>query len=268
MFRAISAIIKKDCLNQASYKFSFFTTLFSAVASLAVYYFIDKLFGYKITGYLEEFGVNYFSYVLLGVSFFSYTGVGISSFSGCIRQEQLQGTLEAVFLSPTKPIIILLSMALWNFIFATVDTLIYIGLGIFLFKVDFSAINFSSSVVILILAILSFSSLGILSASFVLILKKGDPAGWIMNSFEGLLGGVYFPVEVMPPFLQFLAKFIPITYAVRGIQFAVYKGYSLAELKTECGFLLLFSLLLTPFSIFSFNYALRIARRQGGLAQY
>lgn len=268
MLRKISAFIKKEFLQQASYHLSFFSTIFSALTSLAIYYFIDALFGHRITGDLSEFGVNYFSYVLLGIIFFSYTGIGISSFSGSIRAEQLQGTLESLLLTPTKTSVILLSMAVWNLLFASTDALIYMGLGIFLFKVDLSNINFISAAVISLLTIVSFSGVGILSASFVLFFKRGDPAGWFMNNAEGLLGGVYYPVTVMPAFLQFLAKLIPVTYAVHGIQLAVYKGYSLAQLKAECGFLLLFCLLLVPISFLSFAYALKKARQQGSLAQY
>ena len=268
MLRKISALIKKDFLNEASYKFAFCFNIFSVVVSLLTYFFIDKLFGYKMADQLKEFGVNYFSYVLLSMAFFSYIGVGIGSFSSRIENEQVQGTLESLLLTPTKVYIILLSMGLWNLIFASLDVFIYIAAGIFLFKINFSNINILSTTIILILTIVSFSSLGILSASFIIVFKRGNPVGWIINNLEGLLGGVYFPVSVMPAFLQFMAKFLPITYAVRAMQLAVYKGYSLLQLKNECAFLLFFSILLMPLSIYSFKYALRKARKDGSLAQY
>lgn len=268
MFRKIFALLKKDFLIETSYKLAFLFNIFSVITTLLVYFFIDKLFGHRMTEHLKEFGVNYFSYVLLSMAFFSYIGVGIGSFSNRIRSEQMQGTLESLLLSPTKISIILLSFGLWNLIFATLDVFIYIGLGIFLFNINFTNINIISAIVILILSIISLSSLGIISASFIIIFKRGNPVGWIINTLEGLLGGVYFPVAVMPAFLQFLAKFFPITYAVRAIELAVYKGYTLGQLKNEWGFLLGFSLILIPLSFFSFKYALRKARLHGSLIQY
>ncbi|MDD5044337.1 MAG: ABC transporter permease [Candidatus Omnitrophica bacterium] len=264
----IFALIKKDFLNEISYKFSFFFNIFGVIVSLLTYFFIDKLFGSAVTSGLEEFGVNYFAYVLLSMAFFSYIGVGIGSFSSRIQSEQMQGTLESLLITPTKTYIILLSMGLWNLIFATLDVLIYVAAGIFLFKIDFSQINILATFVVLVLTIASFSSLGVLSASFIIVFKRGNPVGWIINNLEGLLGGVYFPVSVMPGFLQFLAKFLPITYAVRAMQLAVYKGYTLAQIKNECLFLLFFSILLMPLSIYSFKYALNRARKDGSLAQY
>ena len=233
MIRKIFAILKRDFLIEASYKLAFLFDIFSVLVSILTYFFIDKLFGHKITPHLEEFGVNYFSYVLLSMAFFSYIGVGLGSFSARIRSEQLTGTLESLLLSPTRIATILLGMWCWNFIFATLDVAIYIVCGIFLFNINFSNINFISTFIILILTVISFSSLGVLSASFILVLKKGNPVAWVINTFEGLLGGVYFPISVLPVFLQFIAKFLPITYAIRGMELAVYRGYTLSELKSE-----------------------------------
>ncbi|MBU4305383.1 MAG: ABC transporter permease [Candidatus Omnitrophica bacterium] len=268
MLRKITAQIKKDFLIETSYKFAFLFNIFSVLASILTYFFIDKLFGHKVTEHLEEFGVSYFSYVLLSMAFFSYIGVGLGSFSSRIRGEQLQGTLESLLLTPTKISILLAGMALWNLIIATFDILIYLVLGIFIFKINFSNINILSTTIILILTMASFSCLGIISASFILIFKRGNPVGWIINTIEGLLGGVYFPVTVMPGFLQTAARFFPITYAIRAIELAVYRGYSLPELKSELIFLCLFCLVLTPLSGYTFKYALKKARRQGSLLQY
>jgi len=268
MLRQALAFLKKDFLIESSYKFAFLSNVSGVLISVLGYFFIDRLFGHRIVSQLQEFGVNYFSYVLLGMAFFSYIGVGIGSFSSRIESEQMQGTLEATLLTPAKISTILFSMALWNLIFATIDIALYIGLGIFLFKVSFANVNLISALVILILTITSFSSLGILSASFIMVFKRGNPVGWIINNLEGLIGGVYFPLTVMPLWLQFLAKFFPITYAIRAIELAVYRGRSVTQLAKEITFLLLFSLVLLPLSLAAFKYAVKKARMQGSLAQY
>lgn len=268
MLKKPLAFIKKDFLIESSYKLSFIFSIFSVLISILSYFFIDKLFGRRIVSHLEEFGVNYFSYVFLSMAFFSYIGIGLGSFAGRIRSEQIQGTLEAVLLTPTRISTILFSMSLWNLLFATLNMAIYITAGIYLFKISFAGINILSTFVILLLTILSFSGLGILSASFIMIFKRGNPVGWVISSVQGLIGGVYFPVTVMPAWLQLLAKFFPITYAIRAIELAVYKNYSLTQLTKEIGFLLLFSFLLLPLSLFSFKYALKKARQQGSLIQY
>lgn len=268
MVKKIFAFLKKDFLEESSYKLAFILNIFGVLVSILSYFFIDKLFGRKISVELEEFGVNYFAYVLLGMALFSYIGVGLGSFSSRIRSEQVQGTLEAVLLTPTKISTILVSLAIWNLILATFDLLIYISLGAFLFQIDFSKTNFLSASIVLILTIASFSALGILSAGFILVFKRGNPASWIISSLEGLVGGVYFPVSVLPGWLQVLARFFPITYAIRAIELAVYQGYSLIQLTREITFLVIFTLLLLPLSLKVFKYSLKKARRDGSLGQY
>jgi ABC-2 type transport system permease protein len=262
------AFLKKDFLMESSYRLSFLLSFVGIFVSILSYYFIDKLFGSRIVPHLETFGVNYFSYVLLSTAFFGYVGVGLGSFSERIRIEQQQGTLEAVLLTPTRISTILLSLALWNLILATMEMLVYIGLAIFLFKIDFSHINILSTALIFILTIASFSGLGIISASFIMVIKQGNPVGWILGMAEGLIGGIYFPITILPQWLQILAKFFPITYAIRAIQMAVYKGYSLNQLGQEIGILLLFSIVLLPLSLASFAFSLRKARQDGTLGQY
>jgi len=268
MARKYLAFLKKDLLVESSYKISFFLNIFSVFMSLLVYFFIDKMFGRQISGSLKEFGVSYFSYVLVGMAFFSYIGVGLGSFSERLRAEQVQGTLEAILLTPTGISVILVSWSLWNLCLATLDLIIYALMGIFLFKINFSHVNILSTLVILALIILSFSSLGIISASFIMAFKRGNPFEWAISHLQGLLGGVYFPVTVLPAWLQTMAKFFPITYAVKAMQLAVYKGYSLWQLSGEILFLALFSSLLLPLSLASFAYSLKKARREGSLIKY
>ncbi|OGX43221.1 MAG: hypothetical protein A3F87_02010 [Omnitrophica WOR_2 bacterium RIFCSPLOWO2_12_FULL_51_24] len=268
MLKRLLALIKKDFLVESSYKFAFLSNILGVFVSVLSYFFIDKLFGQKMVSHLEEFGVNYFSYVLLSMAFFSYIGVGLGSFAGRIQSEQSQGTLEAILLTPTGISTILFSMALWNLLFATIDMGIYVILAVFLFKIDFVNINILSTLVILLLTITSFSGLGILSASFVITFKRGTPLDWVISNVEGLISGVYFPITVLPGWLQFMAKFFPITYAIRAVELAVYRGYSLFQLRKEIAFLFLFSLLLLPLSLAVFKYALRRARMDGSLTQY
>ena len=268
MLIKLLAFLKKDFLTESSYKLSFLFNVFGVFVSVAIYYFIDKLFGNSAAAQLKEFGVGYFAYVLLGMAFFSYIGVGLGSFSERIRTEQLQGTLEPILMTPTGISIILFSLAIWNLLVATFDMLTFILLGIFLFKINFYNINMFSTLVVLILTIAAFSSLGIISASFIMVFKRGNPVGWIISSLEGLIGGVYFPITVLPEWAQLLAKLLPITYSIRAIELAVYRGYSLWQIKTEVGFLLLFSLVLLPLSFYSFKFAVKKARKSGSLAQY
>jgi ABC-2 type transport system permease protein len=268
MLKKIFAFIKKDLLIEYSYKTSFFMSAFGAVIALAAYFYIDKLFGSRMSPYLKNYGTDYFSYVLLSLALFGYIGVGSGSFSEKIRREQNQGTLELLFLAPMKTGTLLTAMNIWNIIFASFYGCVYISAGLLVFGVSFPRANIISVTIILILSAITFGSLGIMSAAFILVFKRGNPVSWVMGTAEGLLGGVFFPVEVLPGWMRAISDFIPITYAVRAVQLAVYKGYGIYEIGKDIIILALFSAVLLPLSFFIFQKSLNRARKSGNLSHY
>ena len=264
----ILAFLRKSFLIESSYWLSFFLNIAGIFASLLSYFFIDRLFGHRIAPNLEKFGVNYFSYILVSIALFGYIGVGMNSFPNKIGDEQMEGTLEAILVTPTRVETILTGLGIWNFVIATIDIAIYALLGTFVFGVDLKAANFASAGAILFLAVLSFTGLGILSASFIVLFKRGNPVAWLVSALEGIVGGIFFPVSVLPAWLQLISAFFPVTYAVHAMELAVYRGHTIIQLKTDLAILAAFSIVLLPASVFLFKKAIESAKKSGTLASY
>ncbi|MDO9579594.1 MAG: ABC transporter permease, partial [Bacteroidales bacterium] len=140
-------------------------------------------------------------------------------------------------------------------------------LGIFL-GISISLAHFFPVVLILILTIISFSSLGIMSAGFIIIFKRGDPINWLFSTVSFLLGGVYYPVSILPPALQKLARLLPITHSLEGIRIALLTDSPLSSLLPSIFALLIFSVVLLPSSILLFRHAIKKAKIDGSLVQY
>jgi len=266
--RKVFAFVKKEFLVEISYRFAFLLHIFGTFTWILTFYFIDRLFGSKITPHLRPYGVNYFSYVLLSIAFFSYVGTGVGSFAARIRNEQLMGTLEALLATPTKISTIIISMGFWSLIWASISVLIYLIFGAFLFGVDLTHTNLLSVLVVLLLTVTSFGGLGLLAATFIMILKRGQPVTWAVNTLFELLGGVFFPIAVFPGWLRIIARFIPVTYSIKAMQLAVHKGYSLRTLRLEISALLIFSAILFPSGLLFFKWAVKRAKMNGSLAHY
>ncbi|OGS08803.1 MAG: hypothetical protein A2270_02930 [Elusimicrobia bacterium RIFOXYA12_FULL_51_18] len=268
MIRQICAFLRKDFLIEKSYKLSFLMGTVSTFTGMAVFYFIDKLFGRALSPYLAEYGAGYFHYVFTATAFFGYIGTGAGSYAERLRAEQLQGTLETSLAAPVRPEIFLTALTAWNFLFATFELGVYALAGAFIFKLDFSNVNFFALTAVFLLSALSFAALGIFSSCFILLFKRGNPAAWVLNNFEGLLGGVYFPVAVLPLWLRWFSKFLPVTYAVRAMELTFHRGAGFAEIKSELLALSIFTLALAPLSVAAFKLSLNKARKDGTLGQY
>lgn len=262
------AFIRRDFLLEWSYSFSFFLQFFHVFFSAAVFYFIARMIGSADLPQLAPYGGDYFSFVLIGIALSGYFGVGLSSFSQEIRKAQTTGTLEAMLTTPTRLSTVVISSSLWNYLLTTLRVLVYILLGVAVLGVNITPRGWGPAVVILILTVFSMSSLGIIAASFIMVIKKGDPVTWVLNALTNLLGGIYYPVEILPVWLRFFSAFLPVTYALRGMRGALLVGASFMDIQEDLLVLTAFSVILLPLSLAGFRLAVRRAKQDGSLSHY
>ena len=267
-FRKLIAFIKKDFFIQISYRFSFILTGIGIIIPVLTFYFIAKLFGKGLNPYLKEYGGEYFPFVLIGLALSSYLGMALRTFSLHLREEQMMGTLEAMFLTPTKVSNLMIFMPCWDFIFNSLNALICLLLGVYFLGVKLVNTSFWAVFIILILTISCSIGIGIISAAFIMVFKKGDPITWSINLFSGFFGGIYFPIAILPPRLQFISYLMPLTYALRALRHALLQGYGFVILLPDIIILLLFTLVLLPLSIFLFKFALKRTKINGSLGHY
>jgi ABC-2 type transport system permease protein len=262
------AFIKRDFLNEISYRFSFFMQIFGIIISTLTFYFLARLFGNAVIPYLKPYGGDYFSFVIIGVAFSNYQEVAMYNLSRSIRDAQMMGTLEALLVTQTEIPTIILSSSLYSFIFTSLRVIVYLLLGTMFFGMNISHANFLAATIVLVLTITSLSSFGIISASFVMVFKKGDPITWLLLSVSWFLGGVYYPVSVLPAWLIKLSYFLPITHSLEGMRMSLLKGSSVNDIFTNVFALFAFTVFTLPLSVAIFRYAVNQAKKDGSLTQY
>jgi len=262
------AFLYKDLINESSYKFAFVTQFLGIIFSVLSLYFLSKLVGSAALPHIKPYGGDYLSFLLIGLALVGYVQVSLQSFSNCIRRAQTLGTLEAMLVTQTGIPTIILSSSLYSFALTSLRIIVYLLFGTLVFDLNVDASNYFGAIIILGLTIICCSSIGILSASFIMVLKKGNPFNWIFNSLSWLLSGVYYPVSILPDWLQKVSYFIPVTHSLEGMRLALLKGYHLKDLLPSILPLLVFTFIMLPFSIWVFKYAVRIAKINGSLTQY
>jgi len=262
------AFFIRDVVNESSYKFAFITHFAGIVFSVLSLYFLSRLVGDAAVPRLEKYGGDYFSFLLIGVAFAGYMQAALNSFSASIRDAQTTGTLEAMLITQTGIPTIMISSSLYNFFITSVRIFVYLLFGVIAFGLDMKNANLPGTLLILGLTVVCFSSVGILSAGFVMVLKKGDPFNWVFTSASWLLGGIYYPISVLPEWVQLFSSFLPITHSLEGMRMALLQGRSMSALLPSIVSLAIFALIMLPVSIWFFKYSVRIAKLNGSLAQY
>jgi ABC-2 type transport system permease protein len=262
------AFLKKDLQVATSYRLAFLLQLFGIGFTLALFFFLSRLIDATMNPYLGPYGGDYFSFVLIGVAVSNYLSTGLNAFSSRIRDEQVLGTLEAVLATPTRFSTYLFSSSLWSFLWASFQVLAYVVLGLLFFRLELHDPNYGAALLFLALTVVAFSSLGLLAASFILVLKRGNPVNWFFTSLSRLLGGVYFPITILPGWLQKGAQVIPLTYSLEGMRMALLSGRPIGQLRRELLALVLFTIAALAIGIGAARFAIRRARRDGTLGQY
>jgi ABC-2 type transport system permease protein len=262
------AFLRRDFSIALSYRLGFILQIGGIFFGVASFYFLSRLFGNALVPQLDQYGGDYFSFVLIGLAFNGYLGLSLSSFASSIREGQMTGTLEIMLLSPTRLSAILFSSSLWDYLLTTINVVVYLLFGALVFGFNLSQANYLTAFVVLILSVTSFSGIGILSAAIVLVVKKGDPIAWIFGGVSTLLAGVYYPITVLPDWLTPLSHALPMTYSLDAMRLAMLRGYSLFEVRNDILILLGFTLVLTPLAFLVFRKALKRAKVEGSLIQY
>jgi len=260
-----AAIVRRDFLIASSYRLAFFMDTIYIAVSVTLFFFISRAFGANASPYLKDFDGDYFSFVLIGIAFNSYLVSSLRAFGRGLSLEQSDGTLETIILAPGGLLRLLVYSSLVDFIFAGLKTIFYLIIGAFIFKFDLSKINLLASLLVLSLTTLVFWALGIISTGLNLIFKRADPLGWALEGLSKLLGGVYFPVSVLPAYLAVISGILPTTYALSALRKSIISGASIGQLVPELTFLALGAAVLLPLSLLIFKSALTKAKQNGSL---
>lgn len=264
----ILAFLKKDFLISMSYRFQIILRFGFMIATLCMFYFIGQTFMGSISPYLEEYGGNYFPYVLVGMAVSSFVYVGLSSFSYDVRDAQVKGTLEALLSTPTSIYTILIGNSMWSFVTSFLGSVLMLAGGMIFLGITFIASQLFIAFLILLLTFIAFLTVGMLSAAFIMIFKQGNPIDIIFGSSSYFLGGIFFPVEVLPEPLRVAGYMLPITHSIHALRQLLLAKVDPAQIISPVVNLIIFIIILGPVSILFFQYAVKRAKKAGSLIQY
>jgi ABC-2 type transport system permease protein len=258
--------VVRDYRIESGYKASFLLRVLESMMILALFYFLSALIVPNGSPMLAKYGDHYLPFVIIGVAFARYFDLTLRMFSDSIRVAQVSGCLDAMLSSQTGCVPIVLMSSLYSLISGGVQLIIILAAGV-AFGIHFG-INIPATLVVFLLSILIFVSFGVLSAATVVWLKKGDPITWALSGAGAILGGAYFPIGVMPPWIQKISFVLPLTYSLDALRLTMLKGYSLAMVARPVVILTTMTALLLPASAVLFALAVRNGRKEGTLSEY
>ena len=271
LIRRINAFIIRDFQLAISYRFEFLIKILWILGISTTFYFISKLAESGIVTFQYPNWQDLLAAWLTGLAMLNYFLVGFSALANVIRQEQMQGTLESVLLTPINVPTVIISSSAWAYVEATFYSFLYLFFGWFFFNVEYKG-NYLLAFVFLLLTTMSLACIGILSASFAMVFKRGDPFAVLLGAGTALFSGVFYPKEMLVEELGSAGRVIsavnPSTHGLSGIRDILIQGKEFAEVQSELFILIGFLAVLLPFSLWIFGLSVKKAKRDGSLIQY
>lgn len=264
LLRCSLAFLRRDVTLGLSYRVASLLGLFSTIGKVLVMWLPAQLLADS-----HIFGANggFLAYSIVGTSMMGIFMASYGGFAGAIRTEQTMGTLEAVLMTPATTTAVVVGSNLWGVCYSLLDAMLMLATGALAFGIAFKG-SWLAAAFIVLLTNLSFASVGIMSAAFAVVYKRGDPFRVIVSAASFLLGGVIYPVEVLPAWLQRLSSLLPITHGARAMRGILLDGKPWYGFLSEIAILTGFAVVGIPLATACFAAAIRQSKRDGSLLQF
>jgi ABC-2 type transport system permease protein len=204
--------------------------------------------------------------LLIGAVVWAYLGIIFEILTETVAWERWEGTIEYTFMAPLSRPIHLFGMGLFAIAYGVIRAVLLFAVVALFFSLQLSNANFAAALVVLIVASISFIGIGMMTAVLPLISpEKGTQLGFVAQGILLVVSGVYYPVSVLPEWMQWLAKISPATYALDGIRDAILNGAGISAMWPNIWPLIIIGVVSVPLGLEVFRRGERYAKRHGKL---
>jgi ABC-2 type transport system permease protein len=204
--------------------------------------------------------------LLIGAVIWSYLGIIFELLTETVQWERWEGTIEYTFMAPLSRAVHLIGMGLFAVAYGVVRaSIVFVVIAAF-FGLDMPDANFVSALVLLAVASVSFIGIGMMTAVLPLISpEKGVQIGFIAQGLMLVVSGVYYPVSVLPTWMEWISTISPATYALRGIRESILEGSGVVALWGDIWPLIVIGIASIPLGLWIFARGERYAKQHGKL---
>ncbi|HLE98859.1 MAG TPA: ABC transporter permease, partial [Gaiellaceae bacterium] len=183
-----------------------------------------------------------------------------------VAWERWEGTIEYTFMAPLSRAMHLAGQGLFAILYGLLRAVFLFTVCAFFFRLSMPDANFVAAFVVVAVASISFLGIGAMTSVLPLISpEKGTQLGFVAQGTLLVVSGVYYPVDVLPGWMQLLAKFSPATYALDGAREAILEGAPLTAMWDEIWPLLVIGVVSVPLGLWVFRRGELYAKKHGKL---
>ncbi len=205
-------------------------------------------------------------YLLIGTLVWRFLSTIFYWMTNLINIERWEGTIEYTLMAPVRRLTHMAGQTYFAVGYSLLFTGVILAITAAMFQIDLSHANLWGGALILLAGSISFVGIGITASILPLLFpERGEQMTHVFIALLLLVSGVYYPIDVLPAFLQKLAILSPATYVLAGARRALLEGLPTGQLWPYIWPALLLGLVLVPVGMWVFGQAERYAKRTGRL---
>ena len=204
--------------------------------------------------------------LLIGALIWSYLGMVFELLIEMVQWERWEGTIEYTFMAPLSRPMHLIGTGVFAVVYGIIRTIILWFVIRLFVSFDLPHANYWATLLILAIASVSFIGIGMMTSVLPLISpEKGVQLGFIAQGLLLVVSGVYYPVSVLPGWMQAISTISPATYALRALRATIIHGAPVSSLWRDIWPLIVIGVVAIPLGLWIFRIGERYAKRHGKL---
>jgi len=202
--------------------------------------------------------------LLVGAVIWAYLGIIFEFMTETVAWERWEGTIEYTFMAPLSRAVHLSGQGAFAVLYGLIRATILFFAVVAFIGLHIPQANFGAALGLLAVASLSFIGVGMMTSVLPLISpEKGAQLGFVAQGVMLVVSGVYYPVSVMPGWMQWISKISPATYTLRGDRAAIVDGAGMSW--ADVWPLLVIAVGAIPLGLLIFRAGERYAKKHGKL---
>ncbi|NJL95599.1 MAG: ABC transporter permease [Anaerolineae bacterium] len=241
---------------------------YSVASSVSISFIGLGVQAVDVEGVVQDQFANFLvAYLVIGTLMWGFMSNIFNNLSEMIAWERWEGTIEYTFMAPVSRIVQMIGQMAFSVLYSILYTII---IGFFLalfFSIDLSQADFLGALLVVLVGSFSIVGIGVLGSILPLLYpERGAQLIHIIQAALLLFSGVYYPIEVLPGWMQFASQFSPATYVLAAMRYTLLPdsgvGMPVGEAVPP---LLVMGAVMLPLGVWAFHRAEIYAKKHGKL---
>ena len=205
-------------------------------------------------------------YLAIGTLTWSYMASLFVAIAESVQWERWEGTIEYTMMAPISRLTYMLGSCLFGVIYGLGRVAVVLVVLILMFHLTANGDGMLPALAIVGVGSISFVGIGIMAATLPLLFtEKGAQMTYVIEALLLLLSGVYYPVSVLPAWMQPISHLSPATYVLSGTRDVLLRHPTHGVLVENLVPLALIGIVTVPLGIWLWSWAEHFAKRTGRL---